>query len=99
MPFISHGRSRRTVRRTRMVLHLTARNISRWTCSSPPVAGVMARISTNIPHGDARILRYCVHKGGDRYDGEPMWNPDNKLIKFIPETEWSDPSYPSAALL
>ena len=22
-----------------------------------------------------------------------MWNPDNKLIKFIPETEWSDPSY------
>lgn len=38
------------------------------------------------------ILRYCVHKG-ERYDGEPMWNPDNKLIKFIPETEWSDPSY------
>ena len=22
-----------------------------------------------------------------------MWNADNKLIKFIPETEWSDPSY------
>ncbi len=38
------------------------------------------------------ILRYCVHKG-ERYEGEPMWNPDNKLIKFIPETEWSDPSY------
>ena len=37
-------------------------------------------------------MRYCVHKG-ERYDGEPMWNPDNKLIKFIPETEWSDPSY------
>lgn len=42
-------------------------------------------------HG-REILRYCVHKG-ERYDGEPMWNPDNKLIKFIPETEWSDPSY------
>ena len=38
------------------------------------------------------ILRYCVHKGS-LYDGEPMWNPTNKLIKFIPETEWSDPSY------
>ena len=38
------------------------------------------------------ILIYCVHKG-ERYDGEPMWNPDNKLINFIPETEWSDPSY------
>ena len=22
-----------------------------------------------------------------------MWNPGNKLIKFIPEVEWSDPSY------
>lgn len=43
------------------------------------------------------ILRYCVHKGeserGSDFAGEPMWNPDNKLIKFIPETEWSDPSY------
>ena len=42
------------------------------------------------------ILRYCVHKG-ERYDGEPMWNPENKLIKFIPETEWSDPLLRSAA--
>ena len=23
----------------------------------------------------------------------PMWNPENHLIKFIPETEWTDPSY------
>ena len=38
------------------------------------------------------LLHYCVHKGRDE-DGEPMWNADNKLIKFIPETEWSDPSY------
>ena len=22
-----------------------------------------------------------------------MWNPENHLIKFIPETEWTDPSY------
>lgn len=43
------------------------------------------------------ILRYCVHKGeaerGEDFSGDPMWNPDNKLIKFIPEVEWSDPSY------
>src|SRR5690606_10150988 len=23
----------------------------------------------------------------------PMWNPENKLIKFVPEVEFSDPSY------
>jgi len=33
------------------------------------------------------ILRHC------RYNEFPMWNPDNKLIKFVPETEFSDPSY------
>ena len=38
------------------------------------------------------LLRHCVHKGRDEA-GEPMWNPDNALIKFIPETEWTDPSY------
>lgn len=38
------------------------------------------------------LLRHCVHKGREER-GEPMWNADNKLIKFIPETEWSDPSY------
>jgi len=48
------------------------------------------------------ILHECVHKGEIRTDlngeevrvpGDPMWDPDNKLIKFIPETPWSDPSY------
>lgn len=38
------------------------------------------------------ILRECVHKGEDG-KGFPMWNPQNKLIKFIPELEISDPSY------
>lgn len=34
----------------------------------------------------------CVHQGEDG-EGYPMWNPENHLIKFIPETEWTDPSY------
>ncbi|MFW5685626.1 MAG: glycosyl hydrolase family 8 [Spirochaetota bacterium] len=38
------------------------------------------------------LLRTCVHKG-ERGRGFPMWNPDNHLIKFVPETEWTDPSY------
>lgn len=33
------------------------------------------------------ILHHC------RYNEFPMWNPDNKLIKFVPEWEFSDPSY------
>lgn len=38
------------------------------------------------------LLHYCVHQGEDGV-GYPMWNADNHLIKFIPETEWTDPSY------
>lgn len=38
------------------------------------------------------ILHSCLHKG-ENGDGYPMWNRENKLIKFIPEVEFSDPSY------
>ncbi len=48
-------------------------------------------------HGDyleeARtILRHCVHQR-EMTGGGPMWNLDNKLIKFVPDWEISDPSY------
>ncbi len=50
------------------------------------------------------ILHECVHKGNgntcmgrglvsDDTKGFPMWEPSNQLIKFIPECDWSDPSY------
>ncbi len=38
------------------------------------------------------ILSTCLHKGEDGI-GYPMWDPHNKLIKFIPSCEYSDPSY------
>lgn len=38
------------------------------------------------------ILRECVHKG-EYGIGNPMWDPGNKLIKFIPESPFTDPSY------
>lgn len=38
------------------------------------------------------ILHACVHKG-ENNDGDPMWEPSNKLIKFIPNCHFSDPSY------
>jgi len=38
------------------------------------------------------LLRTCLHKGEDGI-GYPMWNKVNKLIKFIPNCEFSDPSY------
>jgi oligosaccharide reducing-end xylanase len=38
------------------------------------------------------ILGACLHNGEGGV-GHPMWNPNNKLIKFIPEFEFSDPSY------
>ncbi|MBB6637140.1 glycosyl hydrolase family 8 [Cohnella thailandensis] len=55
----------------------------RWGDGRHPLDyGVMAR----------DILRACLHNGEDGR-GHPMWNRDNRLIKFIPECEYSDPSY------
>lgn len=39
------------------------------------------------------ILHECLHKGENGEGGSPMWEPSNKLIKFITECDWSDPSY------
>jgi oligosaccharide reducing-end xylanase len=39
------------------------------------------------------ILHECVHKGENGTPGDPMWEPSNKLIKFIPNCNFSDPSY------
>ena len=40
------------------------------------------------------ILHECIHKGESPDDnGNPMWNRENKLIKFVPDWEFSDPSY------
>ena len=39
------------------------------------------------------ILHEVIHKGEDGGEGNPMWNPENKLIKFVPEADFSDPSY------
>lgn len=39
------------------------------------------------------ILDACLHKGeGDRV-GDPMWNPENKQILFVPGSKFTDPSY------
>jgi len=38
------------------------------------------------------LLRTCLHKG-ENGDGYSMWNLDNKLIKFVPNCEFTDPSY------
>ncbi|MCL2363511.1 MAG: glycosyl hydrolase family 8 [Defluviitaleaceae bacterium] len=39
------------------------------------------------------ILRHCVHQHEIVEGGEPMWEPSNYLIKFVPSTPFSDPSY------
>lgn len=39
-----------------------------------------------------KILHACVHQGENGV-GDPMWDPETKLIKFIPESPFSDPSY------
>ncbi|MFW6021965.1 MAG: glycosyl hydrolase family 8 [Halanaerobiaceae bacterium] len=39
------------------------------------------------------ILYEVVHKGENGEEGNPMWDSENKLIKFVPECDFSDPSY------
>lgn len=39
------------------------------------------------------ILSACLHNGEPGRIGEPMWNLDNHLIKFIPCAMFTDPSY------
>ncbi len=39
------------------------------------------------------ILRHCVHQHELVADGQPMWDPENHQIKFVPEAPFSDPSY------
>ena len=44
--------------------------------------------------GQAReILRRCVHQHEMNPDGRAMWDGETKLIRFIPEVDFSDPSY------
>ncbi|MBQ6382344.1 MAG: xylanase [Clostridia bacterium] len=39
------------------------------------------------------ILRHCLHQQELVPGGRAMWDPENRLIRFVPETDWSDPSY------
>ena len=38
------------------------------------------------------ILHDCIHKG-EKNDGDSMWDINNKLIKFVPTVDFTDPSY------
>lgn len=49
-------------------------------------------VPLNYSEQAKEILHEVVHKG-EKNTGNPMLNPDNYLIKFIPEVEFSDPSY------
>ena len=40
-----------------------------------------------------QLLHDCIHKGEEPGTGKPMWDPKNKLIKFVTECDFSDPSY------
>ena len=39
------------------------------------------------------ILRHAVHQHEMVSGGQPMWEPENKYIKFVPGMKISDPSY------
>jgi len=47
----------------------------------------------NYSHEARELLRECIHKGEDGSGATPMFNPENKLIKFVTNLEMTDPSY------
>lgn len=46
----------------------------------------------NYKHQACLLLKYCIHQGTD-YPGYSMWDLNNHLIKFVPEADYTDPSY------
>lgn len=57
---------------------------SRWGDGVPPLDyGAQAR----------DILCHCVHQHELAAGGQPMWDEKSALIKFVPEADFSDPSY------
>lgn len=47
----------------------------------------------NYSHEAKELLHTCISKKGDGNQGREMWDPDNHLIRFIVEVDFSDPSY------
>ncbi len=48
----------------------------------------------NYSHWAKTILRDCIHRNGDGdKKGSTMWDLDNHLIKFVPDVNFTDPSY------
>ena len=39
------------------------------------------------------ILRHCLHQDTLVKGGRAMWDPENGYIRFVPEADYSDPSY------
>lgn len=39
------------------------------------------------------ILKHCLHQAELVPSGDPMWEPSNHYIKFVPEAPFTDPSY------
>ncbi len=56
----------------------------RWGDGEPPFDySVQAR----------EILRHCIHQDELVEGGQPMWDRENYYIKFVPEADFTDPSY------
>lgn len=57
---------------------------ARWGDGAPPMDyAAQARA----------ILRHCVHQSALAKGGRAMWDEGNHLIRFVPEVDFSDPSY------
>ncbi len=39
------------------------------------------------------ILRHCVHQHEMVPGGQPMWDPETRFIRFVPDAPFTDPSY------
>lgn len=47
----------------------------------------------NYEHEAQELLHTCIHKGENGTVGRSMWDRENKLIRFVADVDFSDPSY------
>lgn len=47
----------------------------------------------NYENEAQELLHTCIHKGENGTAGRAMWDAENKLIRFVTDVDFSDPSY------
>jgi oligosaccharide reducing-end xylanase len=69
------------------------KNILQWHSFLQRTDGGIRTAPFDYENQARTLLHTCIHKGEDGAGGRAMWDPENHLIRFITDVDFSDPSY------